>query len=59
MAKIHIGKKIKEVLDKSTVRVGDLSIVQVREKIAIGTYAGPALSQAQLKGDGYAARKAQ
>jgi len=49
----------KEVLDKTTVRVGDLSIVQVRDKISIGTYSGPPLSQAQLKGDGYAARKNQ
>jgi curli biogenesis system outer membrane secretion channel CsgG len=49
----------KEVLDKTTVRIGDLVIQQVREKISIGSYSGPALSPAQMKGDGYAARKAQ
>lgn len=49
----------KEVLDKTTVKVGELTIQQVREKISIGAYSGQPLQQAQLKGDGYAARKAQ
>jgi curli biogenesis system outer membrane secretion channel CsgG len=49
----------KEVLDKQTVRVGDLTIIQVRDKISIGTYSGSPLQPAQLKGDGYAARKVQ
>jgi curli biogenesis system outer membrane secretion channel CsgG len=49
----------KEVLDKQTVKVGNLNITQVREKIAIGNYAGQPLTSAQLSGNGYAARKAQ
>lgn len=49
----------KEVLDKQTVRIGDLVITQVRDKTSIGSYTGQTLSPTQLKGDGYAARKAQ
>jgi curli biogenesis system outer membrane secretion channel CsgG len=45
----------KEVLDQRTVKVGDMQVKTVREKVTIGSYNGPAINL--TVGKGFAARK--
>jgi curli biogenesis system outer membrane secretion channel CsgG len=44
----------KQVLDQKTVKVGDLIVSTVRDRVSVGQYGGEALSQTYAKG--YAAR---
>lgn len=46
----------KEKLDVQSVKVGELVVSDVRDKIASGNYGGQALSQDYCKGKGYLAR---
>lgn len=46
----------REVLDTQTLKIGELVVGEVRDKISIGQYGGEPLSLAYLKGQGYAAR---
>ncbi len=45
----------KEVLDQRTVKVGDMQVKTIREKVTIGNYNGPAINLSV--GKGFAARK--
>jgi len=45
----------KEVLDQRTVKVGEMRVQTVREKVTIGSYSGPSINL--TVGKGYAARK--
>lgn len=45
----------KEVLDQRTVKVGDMTVKTVRDKVTIGNYNGPAINLSV--GKGFAARK--
>jgi curli biogenesis system outer membrane secretion channel CsgG len=53
-----IDPETKEVIDHTTVKVGEFVASTVRDKVAIGQYGGEPLSLADLKGKGYAARLA-
>ncbi|MBV8841988.1 MAG: hypothetical protein JO307_04170 [Bryobacterales bacterium] len=49
-----IDPETKEVIDRETVKVGELVVGTVRDKVSIGQYGGPPLSATYDKG--YAAR---